>query len=172
MFSRLSVVLRPKPGYGKAFGRANGRPQAPVCSRTASKCRSLSNSTSSSTKSDTTKGCSGACAFTLVSLFTAGTTYFLLRDKRDPTVLIPKYGSAKDFQDGIQTLHYLFPEERVSTEDADLHDHGFSLNDYHPGMTLKLSCIPIHNFLASIQGHYIVSLCTPCLQRMSSRLST
>lgn len=44
------------------------------------------------------------------------------------------YGNPTDFQTAIHELQEAFPEEdRVTTDAEDLHDHGFSVNDYHPG---------------------------------------
>lgn len=46
----------------------------------------------------------------------------------------PAYGNPTDFQSAIHELQEAFPEEdRVTTDPDDLHDHGFSVNDYHPG---------------------------------------
>lgn len=45
------------------------------------------------------------------------------------------YGSLEDFKAAINSLRTLFPDEdSVTTDPDDLHDHGFSLNDYHPGL--------------------------------------
>lgn len=44
------------------------------------------------------------------------------------------YGNVTDFQSAIHELQEAFPEEdRVTADPEDLHDHGFSVNDYHPG---------------------------------------
>lgn len=46
----------------------------------------------------------------------------------------PQYGSLADFDSAIKDLRVLFSsEDSVTTAPEDLHDHGFSLNDYHPG---------------------------------------
>lgn len=44
------------------------------------------------------------------------------------------YGTATDFQKAIAELTHAFPEELVSTDQDDLETHGFSENDYHPGV--------------------------------------
>lgn len=45
-----------------------------------------------------------------------------------------QYGSPDDFQRAIKELRETFPaEDAVSTDPEDLHVHGFSENDYHPG---------------------------------------
>ncbi|KAF9474412.1 hypothetical protein BDN70DRAFT_884839 [Pholiota conissans] len=46
----------------------------------------------------------------------------------------PKFGSPEDFTKAIAELRQTFPSDAtVSTDPADLHAHGFSDNDYHPG---------------------------------------
>lgn len=48
-----------------------------------------------------------------------------------------KYGTPADFQKAINELRAAFPDSNaVSTDTDDLHQHGFSGNDYHPGMTI------------------------------------
>ena len=48
--------------------------------------------------------------------------------------LSARYGSPQDYRAAIVALRNLFPEEDyVTTDPEDLNDHGFSLNDYHPG---------------------------------------
>ena len=46
----------------------------------------------------------------------------------------PKFGSPKDFDAAIRELKEVFPAgDKVTTDAEDLHDHGFSVNDYLPG---------------------------------------
>ncbi|KAF8558658.1 hypothetical protein OG21DRAFT_1595268 [Imleria badia] len=50
----------------------------------------------------------------------------------------PTYGTSEDFQKAIQELRDTFSNQGhesgvVSTDPDDLHVHGFSVNDYHPG---------------------------------------
>jgi D-lactate dehydrogenase (cytochrome) len=46
----------------------------------------------------------------------------------------PKFGSPQDFHKAIEELRKAFPaEDTVTTDPEDLHDHGFSVNDYLPG---------------------------------------
>lgn len=54
-----------------------------------------------------------------------------------------KYGSPEDFQRAIQELRDSFPDkDAVSTDPDDLHTHGYSENDYHPGVcTMRILCI-------------------------------
>lgn len=47
----------------------------------------------------------------------------------------PKYGCPEDFELAIKELRAAFPsEDSVSTDPDDLYTHGFSENDYHPGI--------------------------------------
>lgn len=53
----------------------------------------------------------------------------------------PSYGTPEDFKTAIAELEATFPsEEYVSTDPGDLHIHGFSTNDYHPGI---YSCLQV-----------------------------
>lgn len=45
-----------------------------------------------------------------------------------------KYGSLEDFSQAIEILRIRLPEDAVSTDPDVLEVHGFSENDYHPGM--------------------------------------
>lgn len=48
-----------------------------------------------------------------------------------------EYGTPEDFQKAIVELRTTFPQDGyVSTDGDDLHLHGFSDNDYHPGMSI------------------------------------
>lgn len=52
----------------------------------------------------------------------------------------PTYGTPEDFDSAIRELRATFPSgEYVSTDPDDLHTHGFSENDYHPGMYCCIS---------------------------------
>ena len=77
-----------------------------------------------------------ALSFALGSLGTIGFSYYIYRTRiaGKDKVFKFKYGSAPDFQQAIRMLCLAFPEEgRVTTEPEDLYEHGFSVNDYHPG---------------------------------------
>ncbi|KAJ6608141.1 FAD-linked oxidase-like protein [Mycena sp. CBHHK59/15] len=56
----------------------------------------------------------------------------------------PKYGSAEDFRLAIQDLKIAFSsrEDVVSTEPGDLQMHGFSMNNYHPGVDHSVVVYP------------------------------
>jgi D-lactate dehydrogenase (cytochrome) len=48
--------------------------------------------------------------------------------------VLPTYGTPEDFQSAIKDLRVAFPAgDAVSTDLDDLHMHGFSENDHHPG---------------------------------------
>lgn len=48
----------------------------------------------------------------------------------------PVYGTQKDFEKAIKELRATFESsDAVSTLPEDLHDHGFSMYDYHPGVS-------------------------------------
>jgi len=52
----------------------------------------------------------------------------------DGVGVLPKFGSPEDVEKAIQELRTaLVAEARVSTDPGDLHIHGFSPNDHHPG---------------------------------------
>jgi len=61
-------------------------------------------------------------------------------DEQQPIVNLnakPVYGSPQDFQKAIKELQAAFPDaDAVSTDLDDLQTHGFSANDWHPGMSL------------------------------------
>ena len=91
----------------------------------------------------------------LILSFCAGgvLSTFALRSRKDsedsetitPSARTPAYGNPTDFQTAIHELQEAFPaDDRVTTDPDDLHDHGFSLNDYHPG---KISMIIIYSAL-------------------------
>lgn len=106
----------------------------PIITRRATRCTTRTRTFSVSGSKPSYSGFKIVSAFALGSIFATGTGFYFLKDQLFPTLSEePKYGSARDFQTAIQDLHSIFPEGRVSTDDADLHDHGFSLNDYHPG---------------------------------------
>ena len=48
----------------------------------------------------------------------------------------PQYGTPEDFKMAIATLEALFDDSAISTDPDVLYDHGFSINDYHPGTSL------------------------------------
>lgn len=50
----------------------------------------------------------------------------------------PQFGSPQDIRKAIEELHTTFKStEKVSTDPDDLHDHGFSANDHHPGEAFR-----------------------------------
>ena len=56
------------------------------------------------------------------------------RSNLDEYFTNPIFGSLKDFDAAISELKETFPDEdKVTTDAEDLHDHGFSVNDYLPG---------------------------------------
>jgi D-lactate dehydrogenase (cytochrome) len=46
----------------------------------------------------------------------------------------PRYGSAEDFKRAIADLKSAFSDDVVSIDPDVLYAHGFSVNDYHPGI--------------------------------------
>ena len=74
-----------------------------------------------------------------VLLFTSLTTglvgFTLAKSLHRDSPESPQFGSSDDFKKAIQELQSTFPaSDKVSVNPDDLHVHGFSLNDYHPGM--------------------------------------
>jgi len=117
-----------------------GRP----LTRFAAKARSCRYSSQSSTGQGASGGRSalssyylwvGLCAF--AGGTAVGAAWPLFRDREQPASasgLNDKYGSPEDFQRAIQELRDTFPDQdTVSTDPDDLHVHGYSENDYHPG---------------------------------------
>lgn len=80
------------------------------------------------------------------------------------------YGSPEDFQQAIEALKQDLShlEGGVSTDPEDLHAHGFSVNDYHPGTLVEIGCISTV-FLTSVdeQGPHTQWSYTHSLRRMS-----
>ena len=78
----------------------------------------------------------------------AGSVGFTIA-KSVPSVLSPaikddenestQFGSPSDFKKAIQELQSTFPLDahKVSADPDDLHVHGFSANDHHPGMYVR-----------------------------------
>ncbi|KAH9480894.1 D-lactate dehydrogenase [cytochrome], mitochondrial [Psilocybe cubensis] len=55
----------------------------------------------------------------------------------------PQFGSSDDIQNAISDLKKIFGAgSKVSTDPDDLHDHGFSANDHHPGMRHSVVVYP------------------------------
>ena len=82
-----------------------------------------------------------------------GLVYSLCKDDTkllSESGLNDKYGSPEDFQRAIQELLDTFAsQDAVSTDPDDLHLHGYSDNDYHPGafwsgIGTRLSCRAEH----------------------------
>ena len=77
-----------------------------------------------------------ACVYSFLAgaVGSLGLTYYIWSIIKDQNKKV-KLGSANDFQIAVRILCMTFPEDgRVTTEPDDLYDHGFSDNDYHPGM--------------------------------------
>ncbi|KAJ4493078.1 FAD-linked oxidase-like protein [Lentinula edodes] len=106
-----------------------------------------SNSTSSSTTRTTT-------FFVLGSALVGGLLGFTLADRARTSLPIhsliptgsatkPTYGSPEDFGKAIEELKRTFPgEDIVSTDPEDVYNHGFSVNDYHPGISHSVVVYP------------------------------
>ncbi|KAF9464057.1 FAD-linked oxidase-like protein [Collybia nuda] len=55
----------------------------------------------------------------------------------------PQFGTREDFKKGIEELRQAFSsQDAVSTDPEDLHDHGFSIYDYHPGFPHSVVVYP------------------------------
>ena len=118
-----------------------------ISRRHASSSTGAANSTSNKNSNST------FVAFTLGSLFSGSLVYYLAsRTQPSPgtTPAIPntksgfneQYGTTEDFQRAIEELRSTFPTEHaVSTDLDDLRVHGFSENDYHPGVSSFLAPI-------------------------------
>ncbi|KAJ4480161.1 FAD-binding domain-containing protein [Lentinula aciculospora] len=64
-----------------------------------------------------------------------------LTPSSSPTKL--QYGSAEDFDKAIEELKRIFSaEDTVSTDPEDVYNHGFSVNDYHPGISHSVVIYP------------------------------
>ena len=48
----------------------------------------------------------------------------------------PQYGTPEEFKMAIAALESLFDDSAISTNPDVLYDHGFSIDDYHPGTSL------------------------------------
>jgi D-lactate dehydrogenase (cytochrome) len=57
-----------------------------------------------------------------------------------PTHSVPEYGTPEDFKNAIAELRAALPEDMVTDDEEDLQQHGFSANDYHPGVDRCLPC--------------------------------
>lgn len=73
--------------------------------------------------------CSGILGYSLATLNKPSAI-------RDPGLddQTPQYGSAEDFGKAIAELQDVFSDDIVSTNPDVLYSHGFSVNDYHPGI--------------------------------------
>lgn len=105
--------------------------------------RSSSSSTSSSAAGETPRGSSSAAlAFLAGSILSGGLAYYLGSDASESHAasaadLNSQYGSPDDFKKAIEELKAAFPEEgTVTTDVEDLSEHGFSVNDHHPGASM------------------------------------
>ena len=77
-----------------------------------------------------------------------GLSFYLLRSRsRDSRDMKVKYGTALEFQSAVRILEMTFPEDdKVSTDPEDLMYHGFSMHNYHPGMSMLASGNPDPEF--------------------------
>jgi len=82
------------------------------------------------------------------------------------------YGSPQDFQKAIKDLRDAFDDpEAVSTDADDLRTHGFSTNDWHPGMSSTRNYMLFVHRLTMPQRNSTVLSSTPTARRMSSKSS-
>ena len=66
-----------------------------------------------------------------------GLGYAMARYTQEPPVLKaaePMFGTPEDFNRAIEELKGALGKDSVSTDREDLFIHGFSANDYHPGI--------------------------------------
>jgi D-lactate dehydrogenase (cytochrome) len=73
----------------------------------------------------------------LALIASGGLGYAIARYTEEPPVpkaAEPKFGTPEDFSRAIGELKGTLGKDRVSTDPEDLFIHGFSANDYHPGM--------------------------------------
>ena len=75
----------------------------------------------------------------LALIASGGLGYAIARYTQEPPVskaAEPKFGTPEDFNRAIEELKRALGKDSVSTDREDLFIHGFSANDYHPGMIL------------------------------------
>ncbi|TFY63274.1 hypothetical protein EVJ58_g3348 [Rhodofomes roseus] len=124
----------------------SGRPLASIGGKGGSwrySSQSTGQSASSSARFTSNYFWVGACAF--VGGAAANAVFQLVKNREQPpaTGLNDKYGSPEDFQRAIQELRDTFPDQdAVSTDPDDLHVHGYSENDYHPGSSPSVVAFP------------------------------
>ncbi|KAL4924879.1 uncharacterized protein BDV17DRAFT_294972 [Aspergillus undulatus] len=116
------IIHRPSPQLFR-FARLNSSGAGAV--RNEKKKNDASNSESSTGSSSNARG-SGRTF--LISALAAGIGYGLASStqSRNKGTNIPQYGSAKDFEKAIAELQARFGADTVSTDEDDLHQHGFS----------------------------------------------
>ncbi|KAF8824809.1 hypothetical protein HHX47_DHR7000628 [Lentinula edodes] len=131
----------------RAHGSSISRNWPPVKGLRFTSSTTSSNSTSSFTTRTTT-------FFVLGSALVGGLLGFTLADRARTSLpshsLIPTgsatkptYGSPEDFGKAIEELKRTFPgEDIVSTDPEDVYNHGFSVNDYHPGISHSVVVYP------------------------------
>lgn len=108
------------------------------------------NSTQSSSSGTNTSGRTSPLVFGLGAILGVALTYYATKSPSSATAsqksqlldtcsgLNNAYGTPEDFQKAISELRAAFSDEHaVSTDPEDLHVHGFSDNDYHPGMLIS-----------------------------------
>lgn len=82
-------------------------------------------------------GVGRAALLMTASIASGALGYFVAQQNDNSSVLdsvdSPKFGSPNDFKKAIDALKDTFDQDTVSTDPDDLHVHGFSANDYHPG---------------------------------------
>ncbi|KAJ3712152.1 FAD-linked oxidase-like protein [Lentinula raphanica] len=107
---------------------------------------------SSSSKTSNSKSFSARTTtfFAIGSALAGGLLGFVLAhqatisaDNLAPNITKPQYGSPEDFQQAIEELKKIFTDkDAVSTDPEDVYNHGFSLNDYLPGISHSVIVYP------------------------------
>lgn len=81
-------------------------------------------------------------AFTSAAIGFGAALYFTNTNANLSKPDTPQFGSTHDIQNAISDLKTTFgPGSKVSTHPDDLHDHGFSPNDHHPGESWGKFCM-------------------------------
>lgn len=76
------------------------------------------------------------------ALLGAGAAGYMLGSAKSPVISPPSisstahYGSKAHFEKAISELQAALGEDKVSIDSEDLHAHGYSENDHHPGAFL------------------------------------
>ncbi|KAJ3856156.1 FAD-linked oxidase-like protein [Lentinula lateritia] len=131
----------------RAHGSGISRNWPPVKGLRFTSSTTSLNSTSSFTTRTTTLFAIGSAliggllGFTLANRAQTSLPTLSLIPTGSPTK--PKYGSPEDFAKAIEELKRTFTDEDiVSTDPEDVYNHGFSVNDYHPGISHSVVVYP------------------------------